>query len=410
MLHLTTSKRISLKFTLYTIGIVFFFWFLVNILFFQQRYGAENWRLKNEKIPLPNLSWAHERFQMPGIEELPYQDSAYTELKHNSIFSNISEVDNQYLIYSHIGDTIRVSNVTRMVQAQQKMALIFLILLIIFSLWTYGVSLIFVRSSLRNINQLVDYVKNINILTLHEPVPLSGPPDDEIRIIGETLQQTLTIVKEQTDSLRDFVTHASHELKTPLMSLSAVMDAGQKTGNYEKAFVSAKQTLRTINTLFETLLSITKREYHNIQKENIDIIPIMSSIKDELAKTYKDKNIICSVDLPPTYIQHSNKDIFHIIFFNLLQNAYKYTPEKGLINIQLKKDVLSVINSWPGIDEKNSKNIREKFWKNHAQEQSRDWFGLGLYLVKLLVTKHQRKISMSSIPDKKTTFSISFGK
>jgi len=71
---------------------------------------------------------------MPGIEELPYQDSAYTELKHNSIFSNISEVDNQYLIYSHIGDTIRVSNVTRMVQAQQKMALIFLILLIIFSL------------------------------------------------------------------------------------------------------------------------------------------------------------------------------------------------------------------------------------------------------------------------------------
>jgi signal transduction histidine kinase len=136
--------------------------------------------------------------------------------------------------------------------------------------------LLFVRSSLKNINQLVAYVKNINIHTLHEPVPLSGPPDDEIRIIGETLQQTLTTIKEQTDSLKDFVTHASHELKTPLMSLSAVMDAGQKTGNYEKSFISAKQTLHTINNLFETLLSITKREYHNIQKANIDIIPIIT--------------------------------------------------------------------------------------------------------------------------------------
>jgi signal transduction histidine kinase len=188
--------------------------------------------------------------------------------------------------------------------------------------------LLFVRSSLKNIKQLVEYVKKLNIHTLHEPVPLSGPADDEIRIIGETLQQTLMTIKEQTDSLKDFVTHASHELKTPLMSLSAVMDAGQKTGNYEKSFISAKQILHTINNLFETLLSITKREYHNIQKTSIDIIPIIQTLKEELAETYKEKSIICSIDLPKTYKVSSNADILRIIFFNLLQNAYKYTPEK----------------------------------------------------------------------------------
>jgi two-component system phosphate regulon sensor histidine kinase PhoR len=119
---------------------------------------------------------------------------------------------------------------------------------------------------------------------------------------------------------------------------------------------------------------------------------------------------VCSIDLPKTYVIHSNNDIFHIIFFNLLQNAYKYTPEKWLINIQLKKDTLSVINSWPGIDAKHGKYIREKFRKNHAQETSKDWFGLGLYLVKLLVIKHHRTISMESVPNKKTNFSISFSK
>ena len=82
-------------------------------------------------------------------------------------------------------------------------------------------------------------------------LPLIGR---EIRIIADTLQRTLNTIKEQTDSLKDFVSHASHELKTPLMSLSAVMDAGQKTGNHEKTFASAKEILKNINNLFETLL------------------------------------------------------------------------------------------------------------------------------------------------------------
>jgi hypothetical protein len=70
---------------------------------------------------------------MPGIEEVPYQDDTFAELKKDRVISNIAIVDDQYVIFSHTGDTIKVSNVTRMVEAQQKMALIFLILLVIFS-------------------------------------------------------------------------------------------------------------------------------------------------------------------------------------------------------------------------------------------------------------------------------------
>ena len=139
------------------------------------------------------------------------------------------------------------------------------------------------KSSLKNINELVEYVQDLDINSLDKPVPLSGPDDDEIRIIGATLQQTLTTIKEQTDSLRDFVSHASHELKTPLMSLSAVIDAGEKTGDHSRTFSSAKNILQNINTLFETLLSITKREYHTIEKKEIDLIPLIQSIHTELS-------------------------------------------------------------------------------------------------------------------------------
>ncbi|MEI7562248.1 MAG: HAMP domain-containing sensor histidine kinase [bacterium] len=279
------------------------------------------------------------------MEEIPYSAEVITLLQDNVFFSNILKVDDQYLMFQKVNNTIRVCNITGLMEAQQKMIIMFLVLLIFFSVGTYFLSLIFVRTSLKDIHLLVDYVKKLNINTLHEPVPLSGPEDDEIRIIGQSLQQTLSTIKEQTDSLKDFVTHASHELKTPLMSLSAVIDAGEKTGNHEKAFIEAKTSLKSINTLFETLLSITKWEYQKIKTAPLDIVPVMKHLLDEVQKNYKKKLISCEVQLPKTCVLETNEDMFHIIFFNLLENAYKYTPHEGNIKITLSCTTLSISNS-----------------------------------------------------------------
>lgn len=80
------------------------------------------------------------------------------------------------------------------------------------------------RKNLRNINTLVSYVQHLDLDSIEKPVPVSGPADDEIRMIGEALQRSLTTIKQQTDSLRDFITYTSHELKTPLMSLNSTID------------------------------------------------------------------------------------------------------------------------------------------------------------------------------------------
>jgi signal transduction histidine kinase len=253
-------------------------------------------------------------------------------------------------------------------------------------------------------------VKSLDIHTLNKPVPLMGPENDEIYIIWATLQKTLNTIKEQTDSLKDFVSHASHELKTPLMSLSSIIDVGQKTGEHEKTYSGAKRVLHWISRLFETLLSITKREYHEIEKKNIDIVPLISSIRDEVETGYPDKNIRCSLDLPKSFVVSSNEEIFHIIFSNLLQNAFKYTDEWWIIHVKLHKDILSITNSGAGINLDHLKHIWEKFRKNHSEQSSKEGFGLGLYLVKLLVHKHGWTIDAESIPGEATTFTLWFNK
>lgn len=409
IMQLTTSKRISLKFTLYTIGIVFFFWFLINILFFQQRYRSEKMRLGGPKM-MQAVSDVKPRFKAIEIDELPYDDISFEEFTTNTVISNITKIDGQYIMFARAGNTIRASNVTRMVDAQKQILLIFIVLLIVFSVWTYLISLVFVKSSLKHINLLVEYVKSLDIHSLDKPVPIMGPVNDEIHIIWATLQKTLNTIKEQTDSLKDFVTHASHELKTPLMSLSAVIDAGEKTGDHEKTYSGAKRVLHSINRMFETLLSITKWEYHNIEKKSIDIVPLIASIKDEVENTYPEKNIACKLDLPKSFIVKSNEEIFHIICFNLLQNAFKYTNEWGTIHVKLHKDILSISNSGEWISLEHLKHIWEKFWKNHSEQSSKEGFGLGLYLVKLLVHKHGWDIQAESIPGEATTFTLSFEK
>lgn len=129
------------------------------------------------------------------------------------------------------------------------------------------------------------------------------------------------------------------------MSLSATMDAAHKTGKYANYIPKLKANLASINTLFDTLLSITKREYHTIQTSPVDIVPLIKNIQSALADLYKNKNISCRLDLPKAMIVASHPDICHIIFHNIIQNAYKYTPVDGKIVISLEDNVLKVSDS-----------------------------------------------------------------
>jgi len=73
------------------------------------------------------------RFQAKETTEVPYEASGLAELQQGIIFSNIAVIDGQYVMFSRVNNTIRVSNISRLVDAQERMIVIFLVLLIIFS-------------------------------------------------------------------------------------------------------------------------------------------------------------------------------------------------------------------------------------------------------------------------------------
>lgn len=144
-------------------------------------------------------------------------------------------------------------------------------------------------------------------------------------------------------SLKDFVTNASHELKTPLMSMNTEIDYAMKTKGYEQGFANVKQQLKGMNQLLETLVTISKLEaVEMLKKDDTDLSAITESVVNDVQKIYQDKHIAFMNDIQAQVIKKAHKNSRSIIVKNIIENACKFTPEGGNIEVVLNKKALTI--------------------------------------------------------------------
>jgi len=91
-----------------------------------------------------------------------------------------------------------------------------------------------------------------------------------------------------------------------------------------------------MNNLLDSLVSITKWEFSSIHKEETDIIPLIRNTVEHINKQFEYKNITLLQDIPQKYIISGKSEIISIIISNIVQNAYKFTPENGNITILIE--------------------------------------------------------------------------
>ena len=296
MKRFKTSTQIALKFTIYFMAIFTLLWIALNGIFLNQRLKNESQRIiKQSWIGARDIKggqWWRFKPTMPlPIITIDYQEQIAQELKENTIIQNIAKIDDIYLMYRLINQKIELLDVSRPMEMQYHLAWITLFIILWGTVLTFALSRLFAQSSLQKINELVEYTKKLNIHNLTDRVPVSWPENDEIRIIASTFQKSLDTINIQTNSLKDFVSYASHELKTPLLTIRWLVDLWVKTNDAEKTGVKIKKTLTEMTNLLDTLLLITKREFSDIHKEKIDIIPLIKQIGEEVSWHYADKKI-----------------------------------------------------------------------------------------------------------------------
>jgi PAS domain S-box-containing protein len=225
------------------------------------------------------------------------------------------------------------------------------------------------------------------------------------------------ITEKKQDELRknDFIGMVSHELKTPLTSLNAiiqVVNAKLKTSDDQflaGAMTKANTQVKRMSTMINGFLNISRLESGKvlIEKSNFNIEDLVREVTEEM-KLSVTTHQIDLIQCAPINI-YADRDKINSVISNLISNAVKYSPKDTTIRIACEarenKVTVSVRDEGIGINSSDAAKIFDRYYRVESSNTRHiSGFGIGLYLSAEIVGRHGGKIWLESEPGKGSTF------
>ena len=215
--------------------------------------------------------------------------------------------------------------------------------------------------------------------------------------------------KKALEREKQFVSDASHELKTPLSAISINAQALDVDNDNINVKNILSETNR-MNSLIEKLLTLSRYEETPIKDKKICSL---SDILNEISLTYEsiafEKEIGYQYEIEDGITVRGDEDELKQLVVILIDNAIKNTEPLGLVTINLSKQnnhcVFEVKNTGKGISEKDLPHIFERFY-TLSTSRSDNSFGLGLPIAKSIVDRHKGIITVNSVIDEETVFTV----
>ena len=222
------------------------------------------------------------------------------------------------------------------------------------------------------------------------------------------------------ESRREFTANVSHELKTPLTSISGFAEIirdgiAQPSDIPHFAGMICKESARLI-ALVNDILDLSKLdEKQNLgQSEDVEIMPLLQSLVDDFSLSAQKKDLDITLSGDEAQIK-GFPVLLREMFFNLIDNAVKYTPDGGSVKLNVTQydDVVQCVVSDTGIGiaQEHIPHVFERFYrvdKSHSRQTGGT--GLGLSIVEHIAQIHKAEISLESTPQIGTTITICFAK
>lgn len=243
-------------------------------------------------------------------------------------------------------------------------------------------------------------------------------------IAGIIMFRDVTAEKTIDTSKTEFVSLASHQLRTPLTAINWYTemllsgDVGKVNAEQRKYLEEIYHGNQRMVDLVSALLNVSRIDLGTfaVEPETISLKEVAESVLKELEPSIEKKHQKTTQKYPRGLAKFvADPKLMRIIFQNLLSNAVKYTPEHGEIGIKIenKDDKVRIIVSDTGYGiplEDQTKIFTKLYRADNIREKDADGTGLGLYIVKSIVEQSGGSITFVSEENKGTTFHVTFPK
>ncbi|MDQ6815631.1 MAG: HAMP domain-containing histidine kinase [Bacteroidota bacterium] len=275
---------------------------------------------------------------------------------------------------------------------------------------------LFSKNLLTPIIKISNEVNHISAQNLSNRLK-TGAIKDEWHYLANTLNSLLNRLQESFDMQKRFIANASHELSTPLTSISSQLEVSlqreRDAAAYRKVMKSVHQDVLQMSKLTRTLLDFAKAAgtQAGIEITAVRVDEVLLRLPAEMSKI----NYACSVafefeEMPPEENQllvYGNEELLFTAIKNIVINACKYSEQAAKVKLHIQHEAvqITVEDNGKGIPAEELEHIFEPFYR--AQEKkTNDGFGLGLSLASRIIKLHKGKIKVTSQVDKGSAFTI----
>ena len=321
------------------------------------------------------------------------------------------DIDNDYLILNSKKDYIQGLIINNTI------IIIFIILFIL-------ISFINKKNQSKKIKEITNLIEQINRKNYY--LNIDNNTEDELSILKNEIYKTTIMLKEEAynsnkdkDNIKKSIEDISHQLKTPLTSISImldnIIDDPDMEANVRSDFINdINREINNINFLVKSLLKLSRFDINAVNYNNDfnNIKLIVNKVVNNVSTLSDLKNIKVNINIQDDFNIYCDFNWQVEALTNIVKNSieHSFKDKNIIINASDEKlySKIEITNYGIGINDKDIKHIFDRFYK--GENSNEDSFGIGLSLAKTIIEKNNGKISVLSKKNDKTTFTIKYYK
>ncbi len=258
-----------------------------------------------------------------------------------------------------------------------------------------------IGSGLGTIRALISQIKSRSPDDL-APLTLVNVPRD-LAPLGHSVNQLLQKLENSFTAEKRFAEHAAHHLRTPLATIKLqlqLLEKARNTGEHGALLRDLAASVERASRLVSQLLTSTRVSHQPMVRVTMDMQRSIITIIEELAPLAAQKNIALSFEGAENLFVMADETLLLLLIGNVIENAIKYTPDKGMVAVKLRTDASSILcvvtDSGPGIPEPERAHVFQRFYRVGTPQAQGT--GLGLAIVAETVARLSGSIALST-PD-----------